>query len=262
MYIATNRFRVQPQYQNMFKERWINRTVHIRNVPGFISFQFIEGALHDYSENNGTNEEKTQETYRSYISHTIWESEAAFTDWTRSAQYHVAHTPAREKNVSNTEWRDKIFTGRPIFEGFSVLQSVFPERNSPEEHFADTPGYLATNRFLVTHGEEREFEKRWANSSPYIASAPGFASFQFLKESVSTRTVARIRELDRHQGQEAESTAYISESFWKSEADFLAWTESQIFKEAHALIGTRRNVTLRPAIFEGGNVLQVITNTP
>mgnify|MGYP004722376443 CR=1 FL=1 len=64
MYIAMNRFKVRPDSEEVFRARWLEREVLLRTVPGFISFQFLQGP--------------EREDHILYASHTVWESYEAF----------------------------------------------------------------------------------------------------------------------------------------------------------------------------------------
>ncbi|GBR55129.1 hypothetical protein AA106555_1941 [Neokomagataea thailandica NBRC 106555] len=102
MYIAMNRFKVAPDCVEAFKSRWLDREVLLKTVPGFVSFQFLEGPKN--------------EEFNLYVSHTVWESYDAFMAWTRSDQFRQAHASAGEGK--------KLTIGGPTFEGFQVLQNV------------------------------------------------------------------------------------------------------------------------------------------
>lgn len=51
-----------------------------------------------------------------YASHTMWESEAHFRDWTRSDQFRQAHSRAGDTR--------KLHSGAPRFEGFTAIQHI------------------------------------------------------------------------------------------------------------------------------------------
>lgn len=80
MYLTMNRFKVKQGSEAAFEEVWARRDSHLKTVPGFIAFHLLKG------------EEK--DGYRLYASHTAWESEAAFRDWTRSEAFREAHKDA------------------------------------------------------------------------------------------------------------------------------------------------------------------------
>ena len=102
MYIAMNRFRVRPDSEEAFRRRWLDRDVLLKTVPGFVSFQFLKGPVHD--------------DYVLYASHTVWASYDAFIDWTRSEQFRAAH--------ANAGQGQPLTVGPPVFEGFTVLQNI------------------------------------------------------------------------------------------------------------------------------------------
>lgn len=99
MYVAMNRFRIAPGKEQAFIEIWRNRDSHLEGVPGFRSFNLLQGP---------SNEECTL-----FASHSLWESEAAFVNWTQSEAFRKAHANARPAK--------DIYLGPPQFEGFSAV---------------------------------------------------------------------------------------------------------------------------------------------
>lgn len=104
-YIAMNRFKVAPENEEAFKQRWLTRDVYLHTVPGFVSFYLLRGP-------------ETPD-HVLYVSHTIWNTKEDFENWTRSAQFRSAHASAGQ-GVSLT-------TGPNQFEGFEVLQAILPD---------------------------------------------------------------------------------------------------------------------------------------
>lgn len=99
MYIAMNRFRIAPGKEQEFIDIWKNRDSHLDGVPGFKDFKLLQGA---------SSEEATL-----FASHSIWESEQAFIDWTKSESFRKAHANARGAK--------DIYLGPPQFEGFEAV---------------------------------------------------------------------------------------------------------------------------------------------
>ncbi|MGF1501325.1 MAG: antibiotic biosynthesis monooxygenase family protein [Paracoccaceae bacterium] len=99
MYIAMNRFRVVKGREAEFEAVWTGRESHLAGVPGFKEFRLLRGP------------ETTEHTL--YASHSVWASEEAFRDWTRSEAFRAAHAQAGEG-------RD-LYLGPPDFEGFSPV---------------------------------------------------------------------------------------------------------------------------------------------
>lgn len=102
MYIAMNRFKVLPEAQEVFTNRWLERDVYLKTVPGFVSFHLLRGPVRG--------------DHVLYASHTVWRSYADFEAWTRSEQFRAAHAGAGSGKSSTLT--------HPEFEGFEVLQEV------------------------------------------------------------------------------------------------------------------------------------------
>jgi heme-degrading monooxygenase HmoA len=101
---------------------------------------------------------------------------------------------------------------------------------------------IAMNRFRVKKGSEADFEAVWLNRESHIAREPGFVEFHLL----------RGPEHDDH-------TLYASHTVWASEADFLAWTRSQAFRDAHKDAGRNTPLYIGSPAFEGFSVIQTVT---
>ncbi|AJY46119.1 antibiotic biosynthesis monooxygenase family protein [Martelella endophytica] len=104
MYIAMNRFKVATGSEEAFEAIWKGRDSRLSELAGFISFQLLKGKSF------------TDEGYTLYASHTMWESEEAFTAWTRSEQFRDAHRNAGERKAE--------YLGPPVFEGFNTVEGA------------------------------------------------------------------------------------------------------------------------------------------
>jgi heme-degrading monooxygenase HmoA len=102
MYIAMNRFNVPLENVPDFEALWLNRNSQLNELEGFVEFHMLKGP-----EVDGR---------CVYASHTVWQSEADFTGWTRSAQFRAAHARAGDTR--------KLHEGTPVFEGFTVIQHI------------------------------------------------------------------------------------------------------------------------------------------
>jgi heme-degrading monooxygenase HmoA len=100
-FIAMNRFRVKPGFEDGFERMWAERESHLASVPGFREFRLLKGP-----EGDG---------HRLYSSHVIWESRAAFEAWTKSDAFRAAH-----KDAGNRTTQDALL-GPPEFEGFETV---------------------------------------------------------------------------------------------------------------------------------------------
>lgn len=99
MYIAMNRFRIALGREQDFEQVWRDRDSHLDDVPGFREFQLLRGP--------------SDETATLYASHTVWESQQAFTDWTESEAFRKAHAGGRMP--------EGTVVAPPSFEGFHVV---------------------------------------------------------------------------------------------------------------------------------------------
>lgn len=99
MYVAMNRFRIAVGREEEFINIWRSRDTHLKDVPGFDSFNLLQG--------------ETNEEFTLFASHTIWESEQAFRDWTKSEAFRKAHANATSSRG--------LYLGPPKFEGFSTV---------------------------------------------------------------------------------------------------------------------------------------------
>ncbi|PZR00603.1 MAG: antibiotic biosynthesis monooxygenase [Cereibacter sphaeroides] len=102
MYLTMNRFKVKPDQEAAFEEVWKSRDSQLTAVPGFVSFHLMKGSL--------------KEDHRLYASHTLWGSEEAFTNWTRSEAFRAAHRGAGGHSG--------IYLSHPELEAFTSIQHI------------------------------------------------------------------------------------------------------------------------------------------
>ena len=100
MFIAMNRFKIKKGMEEEFIEIWKQRDSYLDEVPGFQSFNLLQGTSFD--------------DYTLFASHTVWESEQAFEAWTQSEAFRKAHAHAGEKT------RD-VYLGPPQLEWFNAV---------------------------------------------------------------------------------------------------------------------------------------------
>jgi heme-degrading monooxygenase HmoA len=99
MFIAMNRFRIAKGREAEFIEVWRQRDSRLADVPGFQTFNLLQG---------GSDEQATI-----FVSHSTWESEEAFGAWTRSEAFRAAHAGAGQQKG--------LYLGPPQFEGFNAV---------------------------------------------------------------------------------------------------------------------------------------------
>ena len=99
MYIAMNRFKIVKGRESDFENIWRNRDSHLEGVKGFQKFNLVKGV--------------TSDSFTLYASHSIWDSETSFLEWTKSDAFRQAHKGAGKHS--------DIYLGHPVFEGFKVV---------------------------------------------------------------------------------------------------------------------------------------------
>ena len=99
MFIAMNRFKIVKGREKDFEKIWKDRDSHLEGIEGFKEFHLVKG--------------KSEVSYTLYASHSIWESEDCFLNWTKSEAFRLAHKGAGKQS--------DIYIGHPVFEGFNVV---------------------------------------------------------------------------------------------------------------------------------------------
>ncbi len=100
--------------------------------------------------------------------------------------------------------------------------------------------YIAMNRFKVRKGEEHAFEDVWRSRESRLHEMAGFSAFHLLR------------------GPEAEEhTLYVSHTVWNSHGDFIAWTRSEQFRDAHKGAGKGPSLTIGHPVFEGFEAVEL-----
>jgi len=99
LYIAMNRFQVARGREEDFEAAWRERKTYLDDVPGFKEFHLLRGS---------SNEESTL-----YASHSQWDTQEAFTAWTKSDAFRQAH--------GRTHTTKATLVGHPHFEGFEAI---------------------------------------------------------------------------------------------------------------------------------------------
>lgn len=102
MFLTMNRFRVKTGREADFEEVWRGRESKLPEVPGFVAFYLMKGPERD--------------GHTLYASHTMWESEQAFTDWTRSEAFRQAHAGAGGHK--------DLYAGAPELEVFEAVAGI------------------------------------------------------------------------------------------------------------------------------------------
>lgn len=102
--------------------------------------------------------------------------------------------------------------------------------------------FIAMNRFKVKNGSEEEFEAIWKGRDSRLPEMKGFRDFHLLRGPAN---------------EEEGYTLFASHTVWETKDDFIEWTRSQNFRDAHKNAGAGRAVTyLGHPRFEGFSVVE------
>ena len=96
--------------------------------------------------------------------------------------------------------------------------------------------FIAMNRFKICPGRETDFENIWKQRDSHLEGVPGFEKFNLVKGKMD---------------KDETFTLYASHTVWRSEDDFLNWTKSEAFRQAHKGAGAHSDVYLEHPEFEG-----------
>ena len=102
-----NRFQVKKDRTGDFEAMWLGRDTHLQEVGGFGEFRLLRGP--------------EREDPILYSSHTVWCDEDAFTAWTRSEAFRLAHANAGHGDG------EPMTLGHPQFGGSVTLQTIARE---------------------------------------------------------------------------------------------------------------------------------------
>lgn len=100
--------------------------------------------------------------------------------------------------------------------------------------------YIAMNRFSIIKRSEDDFVKGWENRQSRLNELPGFIEFQLLR--CDTKEDEKI-------------TLFASHTVWQSKQDFIHWTKSEQFRDAHKNAGERKALFAGAPNFEGFEVV-------
>lgn len=106
-----------------------------------------------------------------------------------------------------------------------------------------TQSFIAMNRFKVARGSEDAFEALWRSRETHLHEVKGFVSFRLLRAPAGE-----------------EYTLFASHTIWASHEAFVAWTQSEHFRKAHAHANdaSTQAAYLGHPRFEGFHVVQQI----
>ena len=98
--------------------------------------------------------------------------------------------------------------------------------------------YIAMNRFKIILGKEEAFENIWRGRDSRLSNVPGFKTFNLIRGDTKD-----------------DFTLYASHTTWNSKDDFIAWTKSESFRDAHKNAGGYSDVYIGHPVFEGFEIV-------
>ncbi|KWW16923.1 signal transduction protein TRAP [Peribacillus simplex] len=102
-YVVMNNIPVSEEGQPVFEHQFKNRAGLIENEPGFVALRILRPL--------------NSETY---VILTIWEKQADFTNWKKSASFQKAHDSGVKPAVTNSS--QKLFTGDAYVTQYTLVQ--------------------------------------------------------------------------------------------------------------------------------------------
>ena len=104
---------------------------------------------------------------------------------------------------------------------------------------------VVSNRIPVAKGHEAAFEERFRGRAGLVENHPGFIRLEIL----------RPKSVTMHGGHMGGSDYHVVLTYWENEEAFVAWTESEDFRRAHAN-RPPKEMFAGPNVFEMHEVIQ------
>lgn len=104
---------------------------------------------------------------------------------------------------------------------------------------------VVSNRIPVAPGYEREFEQRFEGRARLVEKHPGFIRLEIL----------RPLPIHMHGKDMGGSDYFVVLTYWQTKEDFIHWTESDSFREAHSN-RPPKEMFAGPNVFEMHEIIQ------
>jgi heme-degrading monooxygenase HmoA len=239
-YLASNRFHVREGAMKTFEKRWVDRKSALETIPGFRFFTLLKrvslfGVKYDSEFGN-------------YVSFTYWDSKPDYQAWRNSDAFKATHGGGGifdfirmlTSSIFVVQGPPKpVFYDALLFKACNDSDLLHAKYNSdkPVEYddatqLLNPSVFVAQNRFTVISGQELAFEEHWANRPSYLDQVPGFLAFSLL----------------RREGKPDDGFSYLSSTIWENQDAFVAWSNSDQFKAAHA--SAHHSTTNRPTMYQ------------
>lgn len=163
-----------------------------------------------------------------YQSFAVWESKDAYEKKLGLFQKIVSDrggSPANYEGIFALSVPSAISgvpTGLSVSATPSSAKATTPADTSSKQKRLPREAFVASNRFGIKPGFEKDFEDMWAARDSSLADLPGFVNFQLLRREGSS---------------EDDGNTYLSYTTWDSGKAFNNWRDSDNFKRSHSNSG-------------------------
>jgi len=210
-YVSTLRFLVPKDEEIAFEHRWA--ALATAETPGLRYFHVGKRGM-DFM---GPPLPDDEFNYQSFA---VWESEAAHAACVAADFGAIARdyggSPANYQGIF-------ALSVTPAVSGVPAAAAGSPASpNDDKAKRLPREAFVASNRFGIKPGSERDFEALWAARDSSLADLPGFVNFQLLR---------------REGPSDDDGNTYLSYTTWDSGKAFNNWRDSDNFKRSHANSG-------------------------
>jgi len=225
-YVSTLRYFVPQDAQVAFEQAWASRESSLGNAKGFRYFQmgkrsadFMGPPLPDDEPN--------------YLAYAVWDSKEDFEAFDEEldlvrAQLGKGVAEAQGLGGAPANYDGLFCLALPPSEA-CVAPDASGWRTPPEDPAPDAgekkrlprEAFVASNRFGIKPGFEKQFEAMWAKRDSSLADLPGFKNFALL----------------RREGDIDDGNTYVSYTTWQDAQAFNHWRGSENFKRSHSSSG-------------------------
>lgn len=206
-YVSTLRFLVPKDAEIAFEHRWT--ALAAAAPPGLRYFHVGKRGM-DFM---GPPLPDDEFNYQSFA---VWESQDAYeacaADYEGIARDHGG-APANYQGIF-------ALSVPPAVSGVPAEATVATDADASKR--LPRQAFVASNRFGIKPGFERDFEDLWAARDSSLADLPGFVNFQLLRREGSS---------------DDDGNTYLSYTTWDSGKAFNNWRDSDNFKRSHANSG-------------------------
>ena len=222
-YISTLRYLIPQDYQVEFEQTWAKLESSLGAARGFRYFQMSKRAA-DFMGPPLPDDEPN------YMSYAVWDRKEDFEAFEEELDVMRASAGAAIADANGlgaaANYDGLFCLALPPSEGTfprsegGGWRAVDPAAHT-EEGRLPREAFVASNRFGIKPGFEKDFEAMWARRDSSLADLPGFRNFALL----------------RREGSADDGNTYVSYTTWADVQAFNHWRSSDNFKRSHSNSG-------------------------